>query len=139
MNHRLVETPRLRLISGGIAASQTRSEYTALPDHVNASPSSGDRRVALALHEAQAAASSQPNVGTSREPLKSLDQIEELVRQSGWSRAFRTLKAQGLIEEQTLGHVIARWDQPGEGAAWFRSAARAELPDATSRAPSRIG
>ena len=28
---------------------------------------------------------------------------------SGWSRVFKELKEQGLIDEQTLGHAVARW------------------------------
>lgn len=47
------------------------------------------------------------------EHARSLEEIEDLVRQHGWSRAFRTLKTLGLVEEQTLGHVIARWGRQG--------------------------
>jgi hypothetical protein len=28
---------------------------------------------------------------------------------SGWTQVFKQLKTEGLIEEQTLGHVVARW------------------------------
>ncbi|HEX9749089.1 MAG TPA: hypothetical protein VGB86_11855 [Methylomirabilota bacterium] len=30
-------------------------------------------------------------------------------RSSGWTQVFKQLKTEGLITEQTLGHVVARW------------------------------
>lgn len=61
----------------------------------------GDRRIARALYDAQAAAeaSTQP---------RTLDEIAAMLA-AGWSRAFKELQAGGLVHEQTLGHVVARW------------------------------
>jgi hypothetical protein len=74
-----------------------------------------------------------PTLGHSR----SLEEIEDLVRQHGWSRAFRTLKALGLVEEQTLGHVIARWGRQAGGPTALTSAIRAGFQAAVSRVPSQ--
>jgi hypothetical protein len=71
------------------------------------------------------------------ESARSLEEIEDLVRQHGWSRAFRTLKALGLVEEQTLGHVIARWGREGGGPTAFTSAIRAGFQTVASRVPSQ--
>jgi hypothetical protein len=68
----------------------------------------GDQRIALALYQAQATAggSSSGNRGHRR----TLAEIVSMGgRRRGWTLAFKQLKADGLVQEQTLGHVIARW------------------------------
>jgi len=82
-------TTTLRLLLG----SGYRREPSAMPS---------DSQIAHALHDAQ----STPNL-----PLrKSLDEILFMAQQSsGWTQVFKQLKSEGLIEEQTLGHVVARW------------------------------
>ena len=66
------------------------------------SPMPSDSQIAHALFDAQSALP-QPQ-------RKSLDEILFMAQQSsGWTQVFKQLKTEGLIEEQTLGHVVARW------------------------------
>ena len=82
-------TTTLRLLVG----SGYRREPSAMPS---------DSQIAHALYDAQ----STPAVPAR----KSLDEILFLAQQSsGWTQVFKQLKSEGLIAEQTLGHVVARW------------------------------
>jgi hypothetical protein len=79
----------LRLLSG----SAYRRESSAMPS---------DSQIAHALFDAQSA----PSVPSR----KSFDEILFMGQHSsGWTQVFKQLKSEGLIEEQTLGHVVARW------------------------------
>jgi hypothetical protein len=79
----------LRLLIG----AGYRREPSAMPS---------DSQIAHALYDAQRA----PGMPAR----KSLDEILFLAQQSsGWTQVFKQLKSEGLIEEQTLGHVVARW------------------------------
>ncbi|HEY7654701.1 MAG TPA: hypothetical protein VIG07_17935 [Methylomirabilota bacterium] len=86
-SERTTGTTTLRLLLG----SGYRREPSAMPS---------DSQIAHALHDAQ----STPSLR------KSLDEILFMAQQSsGWTQVFKQLKSEGLIEEQTLGHVVARW------------------------------
>jgi hypothetical protein len=88
-SERTTGTTTLRLLLG----SGYRREPSAMPS---------DSQIAHALHDAQ----STPSLPSR----KSLDEILFMAQQSsGWTQVFKQLKAEGLIEEQTLGHVVARW------------------------------
>ena len=79
-------TTTLRLLSG----SGYRREPSAMPS---------DSQIAHALYDAQSA-----------QTQRSLNEILAMAQQSsGWTQVFKQLKTEGLIEEQTLGHVVARW------------------------------
>ena len=79
----------LRLLSG----SGYRRESSAMPS---------DSQIARALFDAQSA----PSLPSR----KSFDEILFMGQHSsGWTQVFKQLKSEGLIEEQTLGHVVARW------------------------------
>ena len=82
----IMSTTTLRLLS----ASGYRREPSAMPS---------DSQIAHALYDAQSA-----------QTQRSLDEILAMAQQSsGWTQVFKQLKTEGLIEEQTLGHVVARW------------------------------
>jgi hypothetical protein len=82
----IMSTTTLRLLSG----SGYRREPSAMPS---------DSQIAHALYDAQSA-----------QTQRSLDEILAMAQQSsGWTQVFKQLKTEGLIEEQTLGHVVARW------------------------------
>jgi hypothetical protein len=82
----IMSTTPLRLLSG----SGYRREPSAMPS---------DSQIAHALYDAQSA-----------QTQRSLDEILAMAQQSsGWTQVFKQLKTEGLIEEQTLGHVVARW------------------------------
>jgi hypothetical protein len=82
----IMSTTTLRLLTG----SGYRREPGAMPS---------DSQIAHALYDAQSA-----------QAQRSLDEILVMAQQSsGWTQVFKQLKTEGLIEEQTLGHVVARW------------------------------
>ena len=82
----IMSTTTLRLLSG----SGYRREPSAMPS---------DSQIAHALYDAQSA-----------QTQRSLNEILAMAQQSsGWTQVFKQLKTEGLIEEQTLGHVVARW------------------------------
>jgi hypothetical protein len=67
---------------------------------------SPDSQIARALYHAQVDAGR----GATAKP-KTLDEIASLAQEaSGWTLVFKQLKGEGLIEEQTLGQVVARWN-----------------------------
>ena len=83
-----MSTTTLRLLTG--SGSAYRREPSAMPS---------DSQIAHALYDAQSA-----------QTQRSLDEILAMAQQSsGWTQVFKQLKTEGLIEEQTLGHVVARW------------------------------
>jgi hypothetical protein len=95
----------------------------------------GDPRIVRALHWAQI-----PRLPSPVDPAPrrhSFDELAEMGRAArSWTAVFRQLKAEGLIEEQTLGQVVARWHRrPGPVSAAGREWPRA----APSLAPSRTG
>jgi hypothetical protein len=93
----------------------------------------GDPRIARALHWAQTLPSGDGPHGAHR--LRTLDELIALAEQGrGWGRVFKQLKAEGLIHEQTLGHVVARWT--GRRHA-LRTAPATALRAALTHAPIR--
>ena len=89
-SERSTGTSTLRLLLG----SGYRREPSSMPS---------DSQIAHALYDSQI---STPDLSSR----KSLDEILFLAQQSsGWTQVFKQMKSEGLIEEQTLGHVVARW------------------------------
>jgi hypothetical protein len=89
VTERTTGTTTLRLLLG--------SGYRREP-----SPMPSDSQIAHALHDAQGT----PGLSSR----KSLDEILFMAQQSsGWTQVFKQLKSEGLLQEQTLGHVVARW------------------------------
>jgi hypothetical protein len=89
VSERSTGTTTLRLLLG----SGYRREPSSMPS---------DSQIAHALYDSQ----TTPELS----PRKSLDEILFLAQQSsGWTQVFKQMKSEGLIEEQTLGHVVARW------------------------------
>jgi hypothetical protein len=78
------------------ALTSTPSAYDSL--------SPGNKRIATALFEAQKSNTSAPSM--------TLDQIAH-VRRSGksWGEIFQIMKSQGLVQAETLGQVIGRYDR----------------------------
>jgi hypothetical protein len=109
------EMPSLRLLQGTGPNRGPRSTRTSFRGTV-ARLAPGDRRIALALHAAQSAArptvSTSSRLGVDTRP-RTLEEIVAMEQRRGWSHVFKALKSQGLLEEQTLGHVVARWARDG--------------------------
>ena len=89
LTERTTGTTTLRLLTG----AGYRRESSSMPS---------DSQIAHALFDAQSA----PSLPSR----KSFDEILFMGQHSsGWTQVFKQLKSEGLIEEQTLGHVVARW------------------------------
>jgi hypothetical protein len=87
---------------------------------------SADSQIARALYQAQIDAGR----GAMAHP-KSRDEIAALAQEaSGWTLVFKRLKSEGLIEEQTLGQVVARWNN-----RYGRPGASGEIEAALQNAP----
>jgi hypothetical protein len=94
---------------------------------------SADSQIARALYDAQIPG------GSGGVAPKSLDEIAAMARQSsGWTQAFKQLKAEGLVEEQTLGQVVARWNNRS-GRLAPTAGPEGALQSASWRAPSQTG
>jgi len=67
--------------------------------------SPGNKRIATALFDAQ-------KTSTTGTPTLTLDQIAR-ERRSGkrWGDVFQAMKSQGLIQAETLGQVLGRYDR----------------------------
>lgn len=90
-----------------------------------------DSQIARALYHAQI------DGGPGAAKPRSLEEIAALAeRCSGWTHVFRQLKNEGLLEEQTLGQVVARWNNR-YGRLGASAAIEAALPDAPLPAPSQ--
>ena len=132
--------PRLRLLPrSGLEPAQKLAPI-GLPTN---RPAPGDRRIALALCDAQAAGRA-PLVHASgparvQEYSNTIEEILVLARRRGWNHVFKTLKSKGLLEEQTLGHVVARWTPRDRRAEALTVGPRAGFRIVPSRAPSRTG
>ena len=87
----------------------------------------GEQRIARALYDAQMAGGTSDSSGSELRFLRrSLDDIARLMQGgAGWNRVFKQLKAEGVIAEQTPGHVVARWTGSGtDGCAQGDKSAR---------------
>jgi hypothetical protein len=94
----------------GIAEAQTKPatqpEVVSTPSaSAFASLSQGNKRIATALFEAQ-------NTTAGSATPMTLEQIAQ-ERRSGrkWGDVFQDMKSQGLIEAETLGQVLGRYDR----------------------------
>lgn len=89
---------------------------------------SPDSQIAHALYHAQV----DGGRGAAAKP-RSREEIAALAQESsGWTQVFKQLKTEGLLEEQTLGQVVARWNN-----RYGRLGASAELEAALRNAPLR--
>ena len=131
----LVETPRLRLLSGD---NHERGWRPRKPGRTFR-PGSGDPRIGVALHAAQSTVMALEASGSGRPHPRTLDELIAMEQLRGWSHVFKELKSEGLLEEQTLGHVVARWTLGRDRRRPFTSQPPVALRSASSLAPSRIG
>jgi hypothetical protein len=95
-----------------MGAAEAQSKSAAQPELASVpSPSAfeslspGNKRIATALFEAQ-------NTTTSGATPMTLEQIAQ-ERRSGrkWGDVFQDMKSQGLIQAETLGQVLGRYDR----------------------------
>ena len=100
----------IALVSG--AQAQTKPTAPATPAAKGSFDklSLGNQKVAAALYYAQSPRSANGVIPASRRLT-----LEELAAKRGrgqtWNEIFRELKGQGLVQEKTLGQIVARYQQ----------------------------
>ena len=87
--------------------------------------SPGNQKIAQALFAAQRPAAAGPRL--------TLDQIAALKQSEGWGRAFRQMKADGVIQARNLGHVVSAYEHS------IHSAGRSGSPGARAGAVVTTG
>jgi len=84
---------------------KTESEVVSIPSpSAFESLSAGNKRIATALFEAQTTAE-----GVTRMTLEQIAQERRSGRK--WGDVFQEMKSQGLIQAETLGQVLGRYDR----------------------------
>ena len=113
MNRRIVQSlGALMLATASTAAAEPQTRPAPPPAIAStnapspfASLSPGNRRIAVALFE------SQKPAATSGRPM-TLEQIAQEKRGGKtWNEVFQAMKAQGLIQAETLAQVLGRYDR----------------------------
>ena len=98
-------------VAGAAAQTKPRAPVASTPSGAYDKLSLGNQKVASALYQAQSAPASTKRTTQAARPLT----LEEIAakRRSGqeWGQIFRELKAQGLVQEKSLGQVVARYQQ----------------------------
>ena len=106
----------LLLLFGTTSASPV-SAQPATVEGSYARLSNGNAKIARALFEAQATPSQAGTVsgagtGTSMPKPLTLDQIAARKQSGqGWGQVFQSMKAQGLVQDRTLGQVVSRYQR----------------------------
>jgi hypothetical protein len=100
------------LAAGSAALAQTNSKTFGTPTGAFDKLSVGNQKVAASLFEAQNAATFATARPTSTARPLTLDEIVAR-RQTGqgWGQVFRDMKAQGLVQEKSLGQVVSKYGQ----------------------------
>ena len=110
---RLVVMSVVAIFAASGVQAQTKAKTPVTPASTDAFDklSLGNQKVASALYQAQSAPASTKRTTQAARPLT----LEEIAakRRSGqeWGQIFRELKAQGLVQEKSLGQVVARYQQ----------------------------
>ena len=105
----------LLLLFGATTTSPAAAQTAVTVDGAYAKLSTGNAKIARALHEAQVTPTSGTITTTGTTPARSktltLDQIAAM-KQTGqsWGQVFQTLKAQGLMADKNLGQVVSRYE-----------------------------
>jgi len=139
----LVVASVLTIATAAAAQVQTKSKVPAPSapsgSHAYDKLSLGNQKVASALYQAQSSrAATIKGSGSSPAPRPlSLEEISTR-RRSGqpWGQIFRDMKAQGLVQERTLGQVVANYlktaDEPPRMLASDHSTGRTSPLDVES-------
>ena len=102
------------LAVGSAVLAQTNSKTFGAPTGAFDKLSVGNQKVAASLYEAQNAATFA--TGTSRptstaRPLTLDEIVARRQTGQGWGQVFRDMKAQGLVQEKSLGQVVTKYGQ----------------------------
>jgi hypothetical protein len=102
----------LLLLFGTTSASPV-SAQPATVEGSYARLSNGNAKIARALFEAQTTPTQTGTAaGTSLPRPLTLDQIAARKQSGqGWGQVFQSMKAQGLVQDRTLGQVVSRYQR----------------------------
>jgi hypothetical protein len=79
--------------------------------------SQGNQKVARALFDAQATAFTPAPPGSSSSRAQRMLTLDEIAVQKqgaqGWGQVFQAMRAQGLVQESSLGQVVSRYEHKG--------------------------
>jgi hypothetical protein len=109
----------LLLLLGAAGAAPAHAQTTAVTSATTttttegafATLSPGNQKIAQALYDAQQANATSGTGGTTTgaKPM-TLDEIAAMKQGGqGWGQVFKTMKAQGLVQERNLGQVVSRY------------------------------
>jgi hypothetical protein len=108
------------LLFGAMSASPTSAQVPSVNGAFERM-TPGNQKVARALFDAQAAAftPAPPGISSARAPRTlTLDEIAAQKQGSqGWGQVFQAMRAQGLVQETTLGQVVTRYEHQRSRAA----------------------
>ena len=96
----ILATPAFAQTKTGTSATTASASASTAAAGAFQSLSPGDKKIAHALFEAQQPTANGPA------PLN-LDQIAALKSKNGWGKAFKHMKAEGLVSEKNLGQVVS--------------------------------
>jgi hypothetical protein len=106
------------LIAVAIAASAIAGLATpAIANHDPANVgaydrlSPGNQKIARSLYDSQSRTTLPPN-----KVALSLDDIAALKKSQGWGRVFKTMKADGLVQDKNLGQAVSRYNHAQHAA-----------------------
>ena len=99
-----------------LAEAQTKSKALGSPASTTNGAfdklSPGSQKVASALYQAQRNGTPATGVASTPSPAKPLT-LDEIAARSGsgqrWIQVFKDMKAQGLVQEKSLGHVVSKY------------------------------
>lgn len=106
----------LSLAAGPAVAQTTGTTPSTTNTNTYENLSTGNRKIARALFEAQktetpTTGTGTSGTGTSTSKSLTLDQIAAMKQSGkGWGQVFKDLQARGLVTEKKLGQVISRYN-----------------------------
>jgi hypothetical protein len=113
------------LLIGAVSAPAADAHGPHSVDGAFARLSPGNQKVARALFDAQTLlptpAGARGSRGSSMAAARPLTLNEIAARKQhgsqDWTQVFQSMKAQGLVQERSLRHVVARWEEQRIAAA----------------------
>jgi hypothetical protein len=119
----------LGLATGPVAHAQKPPSTTPTTTGAFDKLSTGNQKVASALFQAQNGSTSTP---------LTLDEIAAKKQSgNGWGEVFKSMQAQGLVQEKNLGQVVSKYNHSTKGAV--TTASGRVVPDPASNANNAKG
>ena len=108
------------LLFGAMSASPSSAQAPSITGAYERM-SQGNQKVARALFDAQAAAFTPAPPGSSSSKAQRMLTLDEIAVQKqgaqGWGQVFQAMRAQGLVQETSLGQVVSRYETKGTRVA----------------------